>query len=56
MDSNHITLDELRNAIIEQYPETEPDQVSDLVLILWARVMAKRIGLSFDIAKYRRGY
>jgi hypothetical protein len=56
MDNNHVTLDELRTAIIEQYPENDPDQISDLVLILWARIMAKRIGLSFDSAKFRRGY
>ena len=54
---DHISLDELRDALRAQYPRQQLDdaELETVVLTLWARIIAKRVGLRVETG-YRRGY
>lgn len=56
---DHVSLDELRDALKASYPDIPSAQIETLVLTLWARVIAKRVGVHFQYiteTRDRRGY
>jgi hypothetical protein len=54
---DYVSLNELREALRASYPQVPEDQVDNMVLNLWARIIAKRLGVDVrPRPSYRRGY